>query len=557
MKRKAKEAEENAKKEKEKEKAEKEKKEREEARRAEEDAKKQKDLDDSENVRKKAEEEREKAKREKEKEDIDNMNGKKEKNRLNDLLGLLGLIGTTLAISSIFTPVGDPQIDSRPFCVKNPWHPSCIPICLGPMCYPSCMGPNCPTYNPNTVYRPPPPSPARRQLEGPEVSYLEFTLDSRPAKDLTILLESTSDDLELDENQITFNLDKWNIPIIIPFYIEKVDITTDRGYQNMTSTDKLQQLTRKIEKPIVKQESLDAYYPTEQEIQEKADHLKYLLDTSDDDIEKTIRDIEDNIENKRKMHLLKGGDIEPTYDDKDYVYLENEYDIEPMYEDEDYKPYEESVEPMYDDEDYRYLENEFDIEPPYDIMIGGEYNNNLRNPEDIINDVDPNNFSTDVNVSDLSDEHKSYFSMTLLENATTSFDIQVRSLSSFYQTDPTIVTFDKTTSVNDVSIYQTQLLNTLQNVRTSNITESKTEEFNRSIDNRYNTEYQDIMNEKAMGEREADLVYERTYNNSLNNTNQRIYEAERLRNQMYYGGNRFSTRKKNHTKKNQTNKIIK
>ena len=38
-----------------------------------------------------------------------------------------------------------------------------------------------------------------------------------------------------------------------------------------------------------------------------------------------------------------------------------------------------------------------------------------------------------------------------------------------------------------------------------------------------------------MEDENADVIYQDTYNNSLNNTNQQIYEAESLRNEMYSG----------------------
>ena len=517
------------------------------------DAENTKPPDDSDQVRKKAEDEESKAK------DEDNK-GKKEKtdentlkNRLSDLLGLLGLLGLGLNLSSIFVP---PPVITSNFCLENPLDSRCNiqpPLCPGPLC--PCQGAFCggptgtvyvqPQTQPEESLNRPAQAPAPPEDEG-DTSYLIFTLQSEPETDITLTLESNSDDLEFDNDTITFPKETWSEPISVPFYITlDSDINNNDEYSNLPLKDKYKSLTAIV--PIIPiTKSLGKYGPTKKDIDDHRKRIEYLLN-DDDNYNKTITEIQNNIALKKKIKMLQqqkisfeplrirqeGGnepdDIEPVYDDADYKTYEKEDEIEPLYDDADYKVYEkeDEIEPLYDDADYKVYEKEDEIEPVYKHsyynMIGGE---EPRDPDYIIDEVDYDKLSSETDPSDLSDKHVSLFTITSTDTPTSSFDVSVISASPSWGTNPDIVTFDAENISNESSIYSTNTLSALRDLAVAQGATNLTGEFTNSIDRRYNKEAKEIEDEKRKNDAEADDSYQEIYNNSLERQNYEIQERE-------------------------------
>ena len=540
-----------------------EKDEKDKADKAEKDSEKDKPPDDSEHLKEVEEKEKEKEEKEEEKEKEEKDKEDHLKDLLGNLLNLLGLIGTALSITNIVTGANPPPPGR--YCDLHPTDPSCYTICTGPLCMMGPIGPTGPTGPQLTGPPPPPQGPAPPPLPGFDMNlFLDFTLQSKPEKDLTISLVPTTEDLVFQTDQIVFHVDTWDTTITVPYYVNLPDISGNDEFNSKSLDEKTSYLTKKT-KPRKKQDfvSINAYYPTKQELNEDAEHLKELLDT--EDITTTLRKLDTDLETKEleglinpeneetkavfspvKIRARDGGDyyVEPTHDDSDYKAIHQ--DDEPYEDSDETESVHEDVIPTYDDSQYRIVGGQEDDTP-------SDNNTSTRSPEDIINDLSNNNVST----SDLSDDHKVYFNMNLVENITGSYDISIVSKNPEYTIDPETVTFTSDISSNEVALFSSETMNTLNNVTQINKANDLTDEFNESVDNKYGAEYQDILNDKDQEDMKAIDVYNETYKNSLQNSYTQLYDAQNVRNQLQSGGFQkyFTRSRSNKQKSNSTRKI--
>ena len=616
VKKKADDAEENAKKAKDDEDAKKAKDEKDKAEQAKKDAEAKKKMEDSENIKKKADEE---ARKQKE----DSENAKKEKSKesrvkdaLSKLLQILSLLGIIGLIISIIPPEeefckknpSDPKCKEPDFCKENPSHPKCKKDCINNPTDPRCLPiiPICPG-SPGCDGFPPPPPPPEEEEESTEpaeapspddsegkVSYLVFTLQSEPENDLSFTLESNTDNLQFDDNDdnatiITFPKSTWDTPISVPFYITlDLDINLNSNYSNLSLDESIDRLiTTKPKKIDIKKESLDKYGPTQKDIDNQAARLKYLL-TDDSNYEKAINEIQARIRFKKKMKLLEnqgniyfndiqqyGGDIEPVYNESDYKQLD---EPEPVYHESRYKPYikEDEPEPVYPEYRYKPYIKEDEPEPPYD-MIGGqeyenseyenseyenseyensEYENLIREPEEIIDNVDYNKLSEDVDPDSISEDYTSLFTMTAFETPTQNYDIDIKSVSPEWKIYPDTIYFNSETGSNQVAIYATNTFNALKDIMVADKASDLTDEFNSTLENTYENEYASILQNEKNKEYELDNIYEDVYGKTLEEDYEDIALREQVLNEYInrQEGGRL-TRKKKIKMSSQTRKI--
>jgi hypothetical protein len=529
---------------------------------AEGDARKLKDTDDSRKVREDAENQRKKDSDQNKKAKDENSKFKKLFDALNKLSNLLGLISTILTIINIVKP---PQPPVRSFCELNPNHPSCISICRGPLC-----GVIVPPVGPTTFitdvnnftpsYAPTKAPTANAPFAFPEIkgviSYLLFTLQNRPEKDITVLLEPNDENIKFNESLIVFTKDKWDETVRIPFYISVPDLSGNEEFESTTVEEKVKTIRKKKKqqekiRPRIKKDpvSLEAYYPSKLQIDTLARRLKFLLNKSDTDLEKALQQIHENIRIKRQLGIYEtvkkfesdGDTVVPTFDSSYYQKIQE--DVEPTYDDKDYKTLDtDTIEPTYSDSEYK--EYKEDVEPTYDInpskrRVEFEPSMVMKGGEEYEEE-----YEEDATSDELPDEYKAYFTMRLVENTTFDFDIEVICESLKYQTDPDFVSFNKEIPANEVAVFSSETFNLVSNTFQINNAVERTEEFNEDINNQYINEYEDILEEREYADAEADDIYNETYNRSLSNTNRRISEAEYLRNQLQSGGKyRYFTRK--------------
>ena len=333
---------------------------------------------------------------------------------------------------------------------------------------------------------------------------------------------------------------------------------------------------------VLKKESLDKYGPTQKDIDNHAARLKYLL-TDDSDYENAINEIQDRIRLKKKIRLLEnqgninfnpfevqqyGGDIEPVYNESDYKQLD---EPEPVYHESRYKPYirEDEPEPVYPEYKYK-LYKDIDLpEAPYD-MIGGQENSEgensegensegeklIRDPEEIIDNVDYNNLSEDIDPDSISDSYTSLFTITAFETPTQNYDINIKSVSPEWKTYPDIVNFNSETGSNQVAIYATNTYNELKDVIVADKASELTDEFNSSLENTYENEYASILQNEQNKEVEVDAMYEDVYGRSLERELEDVALKEQLLDEYIrrQEGGRL-TRKNKFKKSSQTRKI--
>lgn len=548
---------------------------------AETDARRLRDTDDSKRVREEAENQRKKDSEQNKKVKEENSRFKKLFDALNKLSNLLGLISIILTIITIVKPPPPPP---PPFCKLNPNHPNCIGICRGPLCgiiIPA-VGPEgptnyidnrrpsyAPTGRPNTPF-------AFPEIKG-VLSFLLFTLQKKPEKNITLLLEANDEKIKFMDSLIVFTQDKWNETVRIPFYISVPDLSGNEEFESIPVTEKVNKFRKQKKKNLrIRRDpvSLRAYYPSQLQIDSLARRLKFLFDKSDTDLEKALQQIHENIRIKRQLGVYEtvkkfekndssiddnsidgssdvsfGPTVDPTFDSSNYRTLQE--DVEPTYDDKEYDSPNspnsldtDTVEPTYSDSEYD--EYNEDVEPTVDesvskkrvefepsmVMKGGE--------------EDEYESGEEATSEELPDDYKAYFTMRLVENTTFDFDLEVVCESLKYQTDPDFVSFNKEVPSNEVAVFSTETFNLVSNTFQLNNAVERTEEFNEDINNEYINDYEEILEEREYADAEADTVYNRTYNRSLSDTNRRIREAEYLRNQLQSGGKyRYFTRKMN------------
>ena len=310
-------------------------------------------------------------------------------------------------------------------------------------------------------------------------------------------------------------------------------------------------------------------------------NLKYLLDTSDTDLEKALQEIQENIRIKRQLGIYKknrsdeenSSVVEPTYSDSEYEELKE--DIIPTLEDETDETVEpmddetdETVEPTYSDSEYQEVEQEVEpteyinparkrteFEPVMVRQDGGQ-----EEEEGEEGEGEEEEGSSEI----LSDDYKAYFTMRIIGDVKVPFDMEVISESPMYQTDPDLVSFglqpqatsntslapapseSKPILTNEIAVFSSETFNIVKNALAIDEAYERTDEFNKDINNEYIDNYEDILEEREYADANADDLYDSTYNRSLSNTNRQISEAEYLRNQLMTGGKqRYYTRKNN------------
>jgi hypothetical protein len=554
---------------------------------AETNAKKLKDTDDSKKVREDAESQRKRDSEDNKKVKDENSKLKKTFDGLNKLSNLLGLIGTTLSIVNIITPplpplrsfcelnpnsplcIIEPPIS---FCQLNPRHPSCTSICVGPLCSFTIQPPQ--TFDPTAA-----PPPARFSLPPfPDIngvlSYLLFTIQKNPENDVKILLEPNDENIKFVDTTIVFPKDKWDTTIKIPFYISVPDLSENEEFESMPLEDQVGILQEKPRRPKIQKDtgSLRDYYPSIQEINSLARRLKYLLDTSDTDLEKALQEIQENIRIKRQLGIYKknrsdnssdesdnSSVVEPTYSDSEYEELKE--DIIPTLDDQTDETNDEEnssvVEPTYSDSEYEEVKE--DVEPTEYIKpsrMRAEFEPLMVTQDGGQEEGEEGEDSSEL----LSDDYKAYFTMRIIGDVKVPFDIEVISESPIYQTDPDIVSFGLQTQpsensnapsesepilTNEIAVFSSETFNIVKNTLAVDDAYERTEEFNKDVNNEYVNNYENILEEREYADANADDLYDSTYNRSLSNTNRQISEAEYLRNQLVTGGKqRYYTRKK-------------
>jgi hypothetical protein len=195
-------------------------------------------------------------------------------------------------------------------------------------------------------------------------------------------------------------------------------------------------------------------------------------------------------------------------------------------------------------------------------MIGGQEDENsedenlIREPEEIIDNIDYNTLSEDADPDSISDDYTSLFTITAFETPTQNYDIDIKSISPEWKTYPDTIYFNSETGSNQVAIYATNTFNALKDIIVADKASELTDEFNSTLENTYENEYASILQNEKNNELEIDNMYEYTYGKTLEEDYEEIAIKEQALNEYInrQEGGRL-TRKNKFKKSSQTRKI--
>ena len=427
--------------------------------------------------------------------------------RLNDLLGILPLGGPNIHFP-FFPPLGPggpggPQATVTPpfYDISYPPPPPELPP---PYIIPT---PRITAVAPVAAAAPAAaPAEGPEGPEGPEEGTITFTLQNQPTQDIQILIQSLSDDLEFNTNILNFPLSAWDTPVSIKY---NCDLDTDIPPEDRV----IHKVKRSIpKKPIVKQvPTIYQQYPLTQDLlNTQKSYVRKILKKPVQTLEEALREIDKKVEKKEEFDIMIGGDndIIPTYADRFYRLLDI---VEPSLEYED-----NDIIPTYDDRLYKLV----DIVIP--TFIGGQ------NDEDLIAQLDYTTIASEISAADLSDNLVASIQYTLQQDISSELNIQIIIDSDTWVIEPPMLTFDTQTNNVETYFFSQNVYQVLEDLHTQSKANDISNKFQDYVDNYQETTLHQIENEHQQGLQNAQDVYDKTYQNSLDETQQQINDAQEL-----------------------------
>ena len=462
------------------------------------------------------------------------------KNFLKKILGTLAQILLILlpillvALPPIKNPPLPPGITKPPF----------ITIPLPPI-----IPPGAPTIGP--IYRTEGPGAPEAAFppdvgeEEPFETYgnLMFQLAEEPNETISFQIESLSDNLEFDENIITFPIESWDTPVYINF-ISTLETSSENIVGDLD--DKLSALKQEkvIDKrPNIQKGSLDDYSVTPEELNAQRRRLEYLL--------KPAETIQEALAKINKRVRIRGEIVEPTYEggfeeyrgivEPTYYDYEKEEVVEPVYEESEYTPYEETVypsekivfepeeqkikeeivEPVYEESQYKPYEEE--VVP----MLEGGQENDYEVP-----DLDYEDVANEIDVTQLDDNYKAEIEFILLEDISSEVNIYINVLDSTWAIQPNMITFDYDIPSTNAFFFSQEIFDTLQDLHVEQYANKAEEEFGEYIDDTYESGMNRLDKEEEDLRKQEEEIYDDVYNKTYQQEMSKISDAQYVLNQL-------------------------
>jgi hypothetical protein len=390
---------------------------------------------------------------------------------------------------------------------------------------------------------PPPPPPEEEEeeeeAEAPEPAEEEtpegaiiFRLTTQPEEDITFKLVSLSDYLEFSESTITFPVESWDTPVYVD-YTTSLETTPeeDDTYEDLKSRED------KVSEPIVKRKSI--YKETQPTVEQLVAHKKIL----NAEIKKPVTFKERLQEIQRRASIREaaaqyGGEtklleelVEPIYDDDFYKPYEPEVvpsiRIKIKHDEDDYrKPYEETVEPTYEDG----YESDHETVVP---MLGGEEDeedeeNSSEENSAILDKLDYNALTSEINSRNLSEDLKAEFTLQLYQDIDYEIELNIEIDSDIWTIEPNSLTFSNESAEQNSFFFSQIVYDSLKESYAQSKGEQLGEKYLNSAQKEYDEGMAEVEKEEEKAEEEAEAIYDKTYKESMNETNEKIQNAENI-----------------------------
>lgn len=383
---------------------------------------------------------------------------------------------------------------------------------------------------PITEAPPPPPPPPPTRKEGEEEKEEEkedeeeygimFSLQTQPDEDITFNLESLSDYLTFDQSTITFPVESWDTPVYVS-YSCILDTTVDED----TTYTKVK--AAKPTKKAVKVKSINI--TSEPTIEELVAERDYLYDKMKP---RTFKQILEDIQRQAELEELSkqvGGDY-----------------AEPIYDDDLYKPYEEPVVPsirtkiIHDEDDFtKYIEPI--VDPTYDdgyesyhetvipTFDGGQEEN--YESEELLDKLDYATLSQEIDNTQLSDNFKAEFQLTLYNDIDYEIDLNIQvSDSNIWVVEPYTLSFSSDDAQQNTYMFSNEIYQFLKDSYAQEKGQVIADQYLNSAQEDYDAGIEQIDNELEEAKQNANKAYNSAYEKSLNEDQNNINDAQNLLN---------------------------
>lgn len=434
---------------------------------------------------------------------------------------------------------------------------------------------------------PPPPPPEEKEEEAPPPEAEEppeaeppegaivFKLSTQPEEDITFKLESLSDYLEFDESSITFRVESWDTPVYVT-YTTSLDTEPeeDDTYEDLKADEEEVEDEgegEEEEPSAIKRKSI--YKETEPTIEQLVAHRKNLNTMLKKP--KTFKERLEEVQRRVSLREQYGGEesvpeeiVEPNYDDENYKEYVNEVTpsihVKPVHDEDEYtKILEEVVEPTYES-DYESLHEE--VVP---TMEGGQEddseNNSENNSEEdnveetnnsskniSIEDLDYEALTSEIDATNLAENFKAEFKLTLYQDITYKLDVNIEVDSDVFTIEPSKLTFSGNDAEQNSFFFSSIIYESLKRSYAEKKATELGDEYLNSAEQEYDEAIEEIESEDTEAENEANKIYENTYKESIENTDQQIENGENVLEQLeggYVPKTTFLNKFKNRTHK--------
>lgn len=373
------------------------------------------------------------------------------------------------------------------------------------------------------------PSPAENEEAVSPEGAIIFKLKTQPEEDITFKLESLSDYLEFDQPSITFRVESWDTPVYVT-YTSSLDTEPeeDDTYEDLKADEGENENENQGEgenqgedqSSVVKKSSI--YKETQPTIEQLVAHRKYLNTLTKKP--KTFKERLEEVQRRAKLREQYGGEevVEPTYDDeyyKEYVdeVIPSIY-VKPKHDEDDYtKPLEEVVEPTYDsgyesvhEDVVPTFEGGTRPPPPQENEYANESSNNIS-----LEELDYNKLSSEIDATDLAENFKAEFKLTLYQDITYSIELAIEVDSDVFTIEPNKLTFSGNDAEKNSFFFSSVIYESLKQSYAEKKGTEIGDEYLNSAEKEYEEGIEQIDEEDAQAQAEADDEY----TNALENIN--------------------------------------
>ena len=235
--------------------------------------------------------------------------------------------------------------------------------------------------------------------------------------------------------------------------------------------------------------------------------------------------------------------VEPTYDDEQYKQYEVEVvpsvHVKIKHDEDDFrKPLEEVVEPTYEDGYESAHEKvvptmegsaaEDDEENSSNENSSNENKSDNEDSEKILESLDYQKLSSEINSRNLSEDLKGEFKLTLYQDIDYKVDVNITINSDIWTIEPNTLTFSSESAEQNSFFFSELVYDSLKASYAESKGEKLGEQYLNSAQKEYDEGIAKVEEEDEEAEKEANAVYEKTYEDAIKNTEEKIQNGENI-----------------------------